>query len=64
MKVTVDAGLCCASGMCVITASEVFDQNEEDGTVVLLDPVPSESLHAAVRDAESSCPSAAITVAE
>ncbi|MEV1121985.1 ferredoxin, partial [Actinosynnema sp. NPDC049800] len=30
-------------------APDVFDQRDEDGVVVLLDPEPAEHLHAAVR---------------
>ena len=40
MKVKVDQARCVASGNCVLTAPEVFDQRDEDGIVVLLDPSP------------------------
>ncbi|MFE3946199.1 ferredoxin, partial [Streptomyces sp. NPDC059118] len=35
MKVTVDQNKCVASGQCVLSAPDVFDQREEDGIVVL-----------------------------
>lgn len=40
MKVTVDASVCIGAGMCALTAPAVFDQDEDDGTVVLLDGTP------------------------
>ncbi|EMD26332.1 hypothetical protein C791_3461 [Amycolatopsis azurea DSM 43854] len=43
------------AGMCVLTAPEVFGQDEEDGRVRLLDPEPAE-----VGDAVQVCPAAAI----
>jgi ferredoxin len=48
----------------VLLAPEVFDQREEDGIVVLLDETPAADLHAAVREAATVCPAAAITVEE
>lgn len=63
-KLTVDQDKCCGAGQCVLLAPEVFDQREEDGIVVLLDETPDDALHAAVREAASVCPAAAITVEE
>ncbi|QIS15494.1 ferredoxin [Nocardia arthritidis] len=62
MKITVDRTLCVGSGMCALTAPTVFDQDEVDGTVRLLDPSPGEAHHAAAREAEESCPAAAIRI--
>ncbi|MET7337446.1 ferredoxin [Nonomuraea sp. NPDC005650] len=62
MNVTVDTDKCCGAGQCVLLAPEVFDQGEDDGIVVLLDPSPAEPLHAAVREAADVCPAAAITL--
>ncbi|NUU25651.1 MAG: ferredoxin [Streptomycetaceae bacterium] len=64
MRVTVAPERCCSSGQCVLTAPDVFDQNEEDGTVVLLDPRPPTARHDDVRTAVDICPCAAITVHE
>ncbi|WUI01422.1 ferredoxin [Spirillospora sp. NBC_00431] len=64
MKIEVDTGRCCSSGMCAMTAPQVFDQSEDDGTVVLLDPVPAGEDHAAVLEAAEMCPSGAITVVD
>jgi ferredoxin len=60
VKITVDEDKCCAAGSCVMAAPEVFDQRDEDGIVVLLDPQPAEDQHQAVRDAAAVCPAAAI----
>ncbi|MFE3141013.1 ferredoxin [Streptomyces scopuliridis] len=64
MKVTVDEDKCCGAGSCVLAAPEVFDQRDEDGIVVLLDPEPVEDRHAAVRDAAAVCPAAAISLSD
>ena len=62
MIVHVDRQRCCSAGMCVLTAPEVFDQREEDGTVLLLRQ-PRTDQEAAVRDAVGLCPSGALVLA-
>jgi ferredoxin len=64
MRVIVDPDKCVASGQCVLSAGAVFDQHEEDGTVLLLDASPPPELHDAVRRAATLCPAQAITVIE
>ena len=64
MKVIVDQNKCVASGQCVLSAPEVFDQREEDGIVVLLAETPPEDLADAVRQAAVLCPAQAIWVEE
>jgi len=64
MRVTVDQQKCIASGQCVLTAADVFDQNEEDGAVVLLDAEPPPDSYQDVRQAADLCPSLAITITE
>ncbi|MEU4410025.1 ferredoxin [Streptosporangium sp. NPDC023963] len=64
MKVTTDVARCIGAGMCVLTAPEVFDQSEDEGTVVLLDETPPPELHAAARRAGHLCPSGAISVSD
>ncbi|GIH62755.1 ferredoxin [Microbispora siamensis] len=64
MKVIVDEAKCCGAGQCVLIAPEVFDQRDEDGIVVLLEPEPAEDRHSAVREAAAVCPGAAIQLAE
>jgi ferredoxin len=60
MKISVDTGSCVSSGQCVLLAPGTFDQDEEDGTVVLLAEEPSDGEEDAVRQAELTCPAAAI----
>ncbi|GAB2759553.1 ferredoxin [Amycolatopsis magusensis] len=64
MRVAVRPELCCSSGMCLLNAPEVFDQTDEDGTVVLLAPHPSPEQRGAVRQAASLCPVGAIEIKE
>ncbi|PJN31013.1 ferredoxin [Streptomyces sp. CB02959] len=64
MKVIVDQNKCVASGQCVLTAPEVFDQREEDGIVVLLAENPPEGLADDVRQAVALCPAQAIWLEE
>jgi len=64
VRVRVDQGLCIGSGSCVEVVPAVFDQNEDDGIVVLLQPEPPEELHAAVRQAAQICAAHAIFVEE
>jgi ferredoxin len=63
MRVIVDQNACVASGQCVLTAGDVFDQ-QEDGTVRLRESNPPADLYDEVRLAEALCPARAITVIE
>ncbi|WP_188540214.1 ferredoxin [Kocuria dechangensis] len=60
MRVSVDRSRCCGAGQCAALAPAVFDQHDDDGVVVLLDPAPPEAVHEAVREAALACPAAAI----
>jgi ferredoxin len=60
MKISADTGSCVASGQCVLLAPGTFDQDEESGTVVLLTEEPATGEDDAVRQAELTCPAAAI----
>jgi len=64
VRVTVDRERCAAAGMCALTAPDVFDQDEDDGRVVLLDASPPGERHATVRDAVILCPSQAIRLSD
>lgn len=60
MKITVDQDLCVATGQCVRTAPDVFDQREEDGVVTLLtDDAPADQRQA-VEEATHACPVGAL----
>ncbi|MGC0316520.1 ferredoxin [Kitasatospora acidiphila] len=60
MRITADPSRCCGAGLCARIAPGVFDQSEEDGTVVLLTAEPPTELLPAVREALSRCPTSAI----
>ena len=62
MKVSVDQDKCVASGQCVMAAADVFDQRDEDGIVVLLDPEPPVERAADVQHAALVCPALAIRI--
>ncbi|GGM62682.1 ferredoxin [Thermopolyspora flexuosa] len=64
MKISADTDVCIAAGMCALNAPEVFDQHEEEGTVVLLDPEPPAELADKVRRAVQMCPSGALKLHE
>jgi ferredoxin len=64
MKVSVDQDACIASGQCVLTTAEVFDQRDEDGIVVLVTADPPESLSPEVHEAATLCPARAIKVVD
>jgi ferredoxin len=64
MKVRVDREKCVASGQCVLSAPALFDQDENDGTVILLNDDPSPDQHDAARLAAQMCPASVITVTE
>lgn len=61
MHIEIDVERCIGGGQCVLAAPDLFDQNDEDGTVVLLgQPGPAETEHA--RRAARVCPAAAIEI--
>ena len=62
MRITIDQNKCVASGQCVLTAPDVFDQRDEDGIVILLNPNPSPERAEDIRRAATLCPALAITV--
>ena len=64
MKVTVDQDKCVSSGQCVLNASDVFDQRDDDGVVVLLDRQPGPEQADNVRKAAAACPALAIDIEE
>lgn len=64
MKVTVDQDKCVSSGQCALNASDVFDQRDEDGVVVLLDDSPADEQQDNVRKAAAACPALAIDIEE
>jgi ferredoxin len=65
IRVTADLARCVGAGQCVLTEPAVFDQNEDDGTVIVLDSTPKdEATINRVRQAIHVCPSQALALAE
>ncbi|WP_438297309.1 ferredoxin [Streptomyces sp. HUAS TT7] len=62
MRVVIDRERCQGAGMCALAAPELFDQDEEEGRVLLLPVPPSPGRDAAARQAAGFCPAGAITV--
>ncbi|MFE2166021.1 ferredoxin [Streptomyces sp. NPDC059447] len=60
MQITIEPDACVGSGQCALAVPEIFDQDDEDGTVVLLDDLPPQDLHDAVQEAAGLCPVQAI----
>jgi ferredoxin len=64
MRIVTDTGRCVGAGQCALTEPAVFDQSDEDGTVVLLtDHAEGETLDR-VREAVELCPSQALSIKE
>jgi ferredoxin len=64
MRIVTDTGRCVGAGQCALTEPAVFDQSDEDGTVVLLtDEAEGETLDR-VREAVELCPSQALSLKE
>ncbi|MFJ2581888.1 ferredoxin [Kitasatospora aureofaciens] len=64
MQVSVDRDRCCSSGLCALNAPEIFDQDEQDGRVMLRQTVFRPGQFADIRLAGELCPCGAITVIE
>ncbi|MDP9794011.1 ferredoxin [Catenuloplanes nepalensis] len=62
MKVTADRDRCIGAGMCALTAPAVFDQDQDEAVVVLLDETPPDDARVLVEQAVDRCPSGAIHV--
>lgn len=63
MQIKVDVDRCVGGGQCVLSAPDLFDQDDDDGTVILLgQPEPGQQDEA--RLAARLCPAAAIDIKE
>lgn len=63
-RLRVDRERCIGAGMCALTAPDVFDQDPDDGRVLLLHAEPPTAHRAAARMAVGVCPSGALTLDE
>ncbi|GAA2560985.1 hypothetical protein GCM10010435_35720 [Winogradskya consettensis] len=64
MRVSVDTGRCVGAAQCSRVEPELFDQDDDEGVVLLLTPHPPASLQAGARTAADICPVRAITIEE
>jgi ferredoxin len=64
MKIIADTGRCVGAGQCVLTEPELFDQSEDEGTVVVLNGTPEGELVGKAREAVHLCPSQALSLQE
>ncbi|MEU7143531.1 ferredoxin [Nocardia sp. NPDC046473] len=64
MRVTADRNVCIGAGLCALTAPGVFDQDDDNGLVKVLDTDPDAADAAAVREAADICPSGAVAFTE
>jgi ferredoxin len=62
MLLQVDQARCCGSGMCALRAPAIFDQSDEDGTVILLQPQVRENDENLAQECAQNCPSGAISI--
>ena len=62
MFIEADTERCCGSGMCALVAGELFDQTDDDGTVIVLRPEVPEDLRELALECERNCPCGAISV--
>ncbi|MEU7904865.1 ferredoxin [Actinoplanes sp. NPDC049118] len=61
MRITVSTEACVGAGQCVLSAPDVFDQ-DDDGVVEVLAAEPDAGQSGAVHLAQELCPSGAIAV--
>ncbi|EGX61514.1 ferredoxin [Streptomyces zinciresistens K42] len=64
MRITANREVCCSAGQCTLIAPDLFDQSDEDGSVVLLDAQPGAGRLDVLREIVSRCPSGAIRLEE
>jgi ferredoxin len=62
MRIVTDTGRCVGAGQCALTEPSVFDQSDEDGTVILLTDHADGDVLENVREAVDLCPSQAISL--
>ncbi len=62
IKVVIDRSRCVGAGRCVHVAPDVFDQDDKDGLVVLVDATPPDDIVQFVSKAALLCPAQAIRI--
>jgi ferredoxin len=64
VRIVIDRTRCVGAGQCVRVAPEVFDQDEGEGLVLLLEANPAPDVVEYARKAALLCPARAITLEE
>ncbi|ASU85584.1 ferredoxin [Nocardiopsis gilva YIM 90087] len=64
MRVVADRNRCAGNGQCVLTDAAIFDQDEEEGRVVVLNERPGAESAERVRQAVRLCPVRALAIEE
>jgi ferredoxin len=64
MRIRYDRERCVGSGACAFTLPEIFDQDEDDGRVLVLVERPGNEHRKAIEDVAASCPVWALSVEE
>jgi ferredoxin len=64
MRITADRDRCAGAGMCALTAPGVFDQDDLEGLVVVLNAEPQAEDANEAANAIELCPSGALTITE
>lgn len=64
MRVIADKARCTSAGNCARVAPDLFDQQEDDGLVIVLQAEVPPALHDAALEAETLCPAAAISLVD
>lgn len=60
MRIKVHADRCVGAGQCVLVAGRYFDQDDDEGLVVLLEETVAEDDRSVIEDAVFQCPAGAI----
>lgn len=64
MRVEADRDACISAGNCVMTAGEIFDQDDDGIVVVLASADVSAADEAKVREAVTLCPASALRLVD
>jgi ferredoxin len=64
MKIIADTSKCVGAGQCVLTELKLFDQSEDDATIIVLNETPEGELVEKAREAVHVCPSQALSLEE
>jgi ferredoxin len=65
MRIIANTSRCAGAGQCVLTDPALFDQSEDDGTVIVLHPEPADAQQLTrARQAVHICPSQALSLSE